>query len=94
MKTNKQLLQIILTDGDKNFKNESNYGICGFSTSLVRCGEINATECHKIKKYIKTHRPKPGDKHYRPSHKNSPYYWATGAWKPRRKWLKDQIKNM
>jgi hypothetical protein len=90
----KELFQFVLTEGNKDFKNDGARGLCGFSVGLLGVGKINYLEHRRIKRYIETHRPIPGDIHYRSSCEHNMYYWYRGTWTPRKKWLKDQIKNM
>jgi hypothetical protein len=90
----KELLQIVLFEGDKDFKNDGAYGLCGFSVGLIVTDKITTREYLRIRKYINKNRPKPGDKHYRTSCKKDPYFWRVEAWGPRRKWLKDQINQL
>ena len=53
---------------------------------------INEDEEIKLTSYIKSHRPKEGEKHYDSSQKYSLWYWEDNKWPPRQAWLEDQIK--
>jgi len=94
----KELFQIVLSAGNREFKISDSLGICGFTCQLVGTnptgGRISLVEYNIIRRYIKKNRPKPGDQHYRPSCKLDAYYWRIEAWGPRRNWIKDQIKKL
>jgi hypothetical protein len=103
MKTEKELLQIILTQGNISFKKgnknsdlyyEGYMGLCGFITDLCRLNVIDSVEADILENFINNNRPEPNSPHYNISQGSSPYYWRNGSWRPRKKWLKDMIKSL
>lgn len=96
MRTTKELLQLILKEGNQSFttRYDANFGLCSFIYHLKEIGKITIEEHIAVKKYIKGNRPKSGTIHYRKSRAHSEFYWKIYAWTPRRKWLIDQIKSL
>jgi len=101
MRTIKELLQLTLEEGNKNFKkgNEIYYygftGLCGFvNNHMYRPGIITRYEYEILDNFINTNRPQKNSPHYRSTMEYHAYYWKQYAWIPRKKWLIDQIKNM
>ena len=86
----KELLQAVLEEGNKNYS----YGICSLVCNMCAYGEINEEERKDLMEYIKSHRPKPDSPHYCESQRISAFFWPIGEWKPRKKWLEDQIKSL
>ena len=96
MRTIKELLQLILKEGNLGFSTlyDVNFGLCSFIYHLKEIGEITMDEFIAVKKYIRENRPKSGSKHYRKSQAHSEFYWKILTWAPRRNWLIDQIKSL
>ena len=101
MKTIKELLQLTLTEGNKSFKTGgylppqfAYYGLCGFVNALKKVSIINAKEFIILDSFIHNNRPQKSSPHYRKTQEYKAYYWKEGLWKPRRKWLIDQIKSL
>jgi hypothetical protein len=87
-RTHKQLLSLLLSAGETSASN----GLCMLALRLYRVETIDNKEIRYLLRYIETHRPKPGSKHYDPTMKDNAYYWPELQWEPRKEWLKDQIK--
>jgi hypothetical protein len=97
----KQLLQLTLIEGNKSFKKENvwysdgYYGLCGFvKNGLYMQHLITGPECETLQHFIEKNRPQKDSPHYRKSQDLMAYYWKEGAWRPRKLWIIDQIKNI
>jgi hypothetical protein len=88
----KELLQLTLTIGNKQFKGE--FGLCGLVLFLYLRGNITLNEYNDVNCFIINNRPQKGSPHYIDSYKDFAYFWKPGCWDPRKKWLENQIKNM
>jgi len=101
MRTTKQLLKILLKQGNKNFEKgnpddllyENGYkGLCGFACNLRDKDIITCNECDTLIHFIEKNRPIEKSPHYyRDPNDHQAYYWPIGLWQPRKAWLEDQI---
>jgi hypothetical protein len=101
MRTIKRLLKIILKQGNQNFEKGNPYnslyvdgykGLCGFAADLRDKNIITPDEWDILKQFIVLNRPTEHSPHYDPKSEHQAYYWPKRLWKPRKAWLKDQIK--
>ena len=104
MRTTKQLLKILLKQGNKNFEkgNTENdlyiqgyKGLCGFTIELRDRDIITPDECDALLHFIEKNRPTKKSPHYYKDkislYDLQAYYWPIGLWQPRKAWLEDQI---
>jgi hypothetical protein len=82
MRSTKELLQIMLSH-----INEVREGLCGIVWQLGDRGIFNSEEHLRILNYIADNRPINLRRIL-----NTAYYWKPGKIKPRKRWLKRQIK--
>jgi hypothetical protein len=94
-RTNKELLQLTLSEGiihfNKGDKFTSTYrygyrGLCGFVYNHLYCNNIiTEKEQEILMTYIGEHRPR---------NSQLAFYWPSGQWTPRQKWLKYHINKI
>jgi hypothetical protein len=105
MKTIKELLQLTLDEGNKlhlipKAKRKFCFtGLCGFVLFYLYHQDlnlINDKEFNLLYQFIGDNIPKTptSDKFYGTIDYNIGYYWPSGKWAPRKKWLEDQIKSL
>ena len=103
MRTTKQLLKLILKQGNLNFEKGNPYndlyengykGLCGFTGDLRDRDIITGDEYDILIRFIVHYRPTEQSTHFDPNSHNNAYYWPRGLWKPRKSWLQDHIKSI
>jgi hypothetical protein len=105
MRTIKELLQLTLDEGNKLHltpKGQRKFrftGLCGFVLFYIYHEDIdliNGKEFDVLYKFIEDNKPKTpiSNKFYGTIDYHIGYYWPSGKWAPRKKWLIDQIKNI
>ena len=90
----KELLQLLLDFGNKNFLKEDSLGLCYLSKELGFNELITPSEYVKLMEFLLNNRPQPDSPHFDKSKENSDYWWPVGVWAPRKRWLIDQIKSL
>ena len=91
MRTNKQLLQLILDEARKIKTGESfpAGGLCNIARRLYRNNQMTSDECGKVKRYILYHMPQS----YRvPGYPMGVYGWPPRELEPRIEFLEKHIK--
>lgn len=69
-------------------------GLCELVTHMHLMGYFSRNKYSLLLKYIKEHKPKPGERHYQTGFRlDTNFYWPMFEWEPRYAWLQDQIKN-
>jgi hypothetical protein len=95
MRNLKELLQLILKFGDKEFRQKGWLGLCAFNRGILHMrGHITIDEYLIVKDFIGNNRPRKGSPHYSESCKDGIFYWTPGKWAPRKRWLEDQINSL
>jgi hypothetical protein len=87
MRTNKELLKVLLANIDK-----LKHGLCLLAIELKHTDIITTDEHFKISDYIYKNRPKKTSKLYDPEWTRLAWYWPIGAKTPRVRWLKYHIR--
>jgi len=92
-RSTKELLQLALDFGDRNFLKDGMPGLCYLSREM-KYKVITYSEYCDLSEFIHNNRPQKNSPHYCKSKSHSDYWWPVSMWAPRRRWLIDQIKNM
>jgi hypothetical protein len=85
VRTNKELLQLMLNNIYKLGWSTFIDGLCLLRFNLFNNGFINDKEDYKIKRYMSKNLPE---------HIKGTYCWERGLVKPRRQWLEEQIQKL
>lgn len=83
-------LFVILKNNEEHFKT----GLCRLCGSLSVENIISSSERDVLKEYISLNRPKIFSRHFNIECIGKDFYWPRGRWKPRLKWIDDQIKKL
>lgn len=95
MKTIKELLQIVLDDGNKNFIRgdpyypHGYYGLCGFVRILNEKKIINDKDHEILQDFIENNDPRDTI-----TRMQKGFFWPAGQWSPRKRWIKNKIKEL
>jgi hypothetical protein len=90
----KELLQLLLDEGNSRFVISNYEGLCYFIAYLYRLGLFSVEECRILNGFIRENRPGRKSEHFDESMSNWSFYWKIYEWPPRKRWLEDQIKNV
>ena len=101
MRTTKELLQLTLDELNKLHKIPKAKrkfkltGLCGFIMFYLNEELITDKEMIILSEFIDNNRPKKPIKNFYGTFDHEiGYYWPTGKWKPRKKWLEKHIKSL
>lgn len=101
MRTIKELLQLTLDEANKlhqipKAKRQFQFtGLCGFIMFYLNEELITDKEMEVLSEFIENNRPKKTTEGFYGTFDHEiGYYWPSGKWTPRKKWLEKQIKSL
>lgn len=95
MKTDKELLTLLLETVKKHLSPETILGLCACINDMHYGGVIDIRDCFRLHALIGKARPTPITFRYWWVKIFYPrYYWKPGSKAPRIRWLKQQIKKL
>lgn len=92
MTTLKKLFEVVEENIDRHSKGVS--GLCYFILRLYRLDIISKEEWVQLDNYILGNRPTWPSRHYSIWYSSSVFWWRPYRWRPRRRWIKAQIKKL